>query len=278
MISPVWKTLPAEANWMRSVAAESCWPRATGGPIMTMPIMPTMKRAAETRILDRQRLARGGSTILLRGRQQDRFTPRNHHRVFVMRCQAPVGRAHGPLIRLYLGAPAAGRDNRFNRNHQAVGQLRAEPGIVVIGYARFFVDRAAYPVAAQFPDHAEPATPHFALHRASNLADAIARPRRLQSLPKRRFRAPRQSIRRGGDLSDPYGHRRVGHETVFLRRDVQLHQVALGKHSPARNSVDGFVVDADTCRARKPVVDKRRRRLRAMDRKSTRLNSSHLVI
>src|ERR1017187_9233443 len=85
------------------------------------------------------------SACLLRRSQQNRLILRNHDRVFVMRGQAPVARTNGPMIRLYLGAPIARRDNLLDRNRQAIGQLGAEPGIVVIGYARFFVDRAPTP-------------------------------------------------------------------------------------------------------------------------------------
>jgi hypothetical protein len=119
------------------------------------------------------------------------------------------------------------------------------------------------PCPPKIANHREAAAPHFAFDRAANLEHTEAGARHHHSFGKGLLSTSDQAPIFFGNFADSNRLGGVGHESVFLNRDVELDQVAGLNCAVARNTVHGFIVQADAIHAWK-FVDQLWCRLRAV--------------
>src|SRR5580692_8759172 len=86
--------------------------------------------------------------LRLRGGKQDRFVFGDDDGVLVEGGEAAVGGADGPPVAVEGDAAGGCGDDGLDGDDEAFGEEMAGAGIGVIGYARLFVDGAAYAMAA----------------------------------------------------------------------------------------------------------------------------------
>src|ERR1035438_10243491 len=108
--------------------------------------------------------------------------------MFKMRAVAAVERYGRPLVAQNSGPGTARVDHRFDRQHHALGQLRALALLAEVRNLRRFVELGSNSVSNKIPYYAESRRFHVLLDRRSNMANRVANLRLLDALVERRFR------------------------------------------------------------------------------------------
>src|SRR5689334_21600726 len=121
------------------------------------------------------------------------------------------------------------------------------------------MDRPANTVATEFRHHVEALPADLALHFTTDMTGAETDAGDVHRFPECRLCAMGECLRNSGNWSDRHSNRGIRKKSIFHGDEIQLHEITIPQHSITRNTMNGFVIDANTHAPGKTINLARRR-------------------